>query len=337
MQLRRVTTPTGPSVAIWHAERWVPLRAALAAYATQGRSRPAIVADGVDNVVACLRGGETFREQALTVLDMVQDEDFSGTFDPRPQLPFQPLSFRDFMLYEQHAIDASRGMLRRFMPQLAEALAAYEAQTGEPHPELRPKPLWYQQPIYYVGNHLSFIPDGATVPWPPYTQALDYELELGVVIAQPLRNATPAQAQAAIGGFVVVNDFSARDVQYPEMTSGFGPVKAKNFATGMSAVVVTPDEVLPYLDDLTAEVRVNGAVWGTGSTAGRRYSLGEMVAHAALGESLRPGELLATGTIPGCSGMETGQWLSPGDEIVLSLARVGSLHNVIGQPEACPV
>ena len=56
MQLRRVTTPTGPSVAIWHAERWVPLRAALAAYATQGRSRPAIVADGVDNVVACLRG-----------------------------------------------------------------------------------------------------------------------------------------------------------------------------------------------------------------------------------------------------------------------------------------
>ena len=127
MQLRRVTTPTGPSVAIWHAERWVPLRAALAAYATQGRSRPAIVADGVDNVVACLRGGETFREQALTVLDMVQDEDFSGTFDPRPQLPFQPLSFRDFMLYEQHAIDASRGMLRRFMPQLAEALAAYEA------------------------------------------------------------------------------------------------------------------------------------------------------------------------------------------------------------------
>lgn len=337
MQLCRVTTPAGPSVAIWHAERWVPLRAAQDRYHAQGRSLPPIVAAGIKHLVACLSGGEAFREQALAVLDAVRDEDFGGTFDPTPRLPFQPLSFRDFMLYEQHVIDASRGMVRRFMPQLADALAAYEAQTGEPHPELRPKPLWYQQPIYYVGNHLSFIPDGATVPWPPYTQALDYELELGVIIAQPLRNATPEQAAAAIGGFVVVNDFSARDVQYPEMTSGFGPVKAKNFATGMSAVVVTPDEVLPYLDDLTAEVRVNGALWGRGHTAGRRYSLGEMVAHAALGESLRPGELLATGTIPGCSGMETGQWLSAGDEIVLSLERIGTLRNVIGQAETWPV
>lgn len=336
MQLRRVTTPDGPSVAIWHAERWVPLRAALDRYAAQGRILPPVVAAGVKNVVACLSGGEVFREQALTVLDAVRGVDFSDTFDPQPRLPFQPLSFRDFMLYEQHVIDASRGMVRRFMPQMAEALAAYEAQTGEPHPELRPKPLWYQKPIYYVGNHLSFIPDGATVPWPPYTQALDYELELGVVIAQPLRNATPEQAEAAIGGFVVVNDFSARDVQYPEMTSGFGPVKAKNFATSMSAVVVTPDEVWPHVDDLTAQVTVNGETWGMGHTAGRRYSLGEMVAYASLGESLRPGELLATGTIPGCSGMETGHWLSPGDEIVLSLDRVGTLRNTIGQPETPP-
>jgi 2-keto-4-pentenoate hydratase/2-oxohepta-3-ene-1,7-dioic acid hydratase in catechol pathway len=249
-------------------------------------------------------------------------------------LPFEPRSFRDFMLYERHVIDAGRGMVRRFMPQMWEGLSAYESMHGEPHPDLRPRPLWYEKPIYYVGNHLSFIPDGATVPWPAYTRALDYELELGVVIARPIRDAAPDDAVQAIGGFVVVNDFSARDVQYPEMTSGFGPVKAKNFATGLGAVVVTADEVLPHVEDLRVEVRVNGAVWGEGHTGGARYSLGEMVAYASLGERLHPGELLATGTIPGCSGLETGQWLSPGDEVELRIERVGTLRNVIGTSPA---
>ncbi len=64
-----------------------------------------------------------------------------------------------------------------------------------------------------MGSHVNFFADDDELPWPSYTRALDYELELG-----------------AIGGFVVINDLSARDVQYPEMKSGFGPVKSKNFA-----------------------------------------------------------------------------------------------------------
>ena len=51
-----------------------------------------------------------------------------------------------------------------------------------------------------MGNHLSFLPDGATIPWPSYTKALDYELELELVIAHPIRNTTPEDAIAAIGG-----------------------------------------------------------------------------------------------------------------------------------------
>jgi 2-keto-4-pentenoate hydratase/2-oxohepta-3-ene-1,7-dioic acid hydratase in catechol pathway len=57
-----------------------------------------------------------------------------------------------------------------------------------------------------------------------------------------------------------------------------------------------------------------------------------MVAYASLGERVFPGELLSTGTIPGCSGMETGQWLSPGDEIELEIEGIGTLRNVIGSP-----
>lgn len=334
MQLRRLDTDDGPAVAARHGDTWVPLPAALAFYEAQGQpALPGLEAASRD-IVAFLSGGAAAREQATALLEYVAaaGADVGQRADPAPLLPFAPRSFRDFMLYERHVVDAGRGMVRRFMPQMWEALGAYEAAHGEPHPDLRPRPLWYEKPIYYVGNHLSVIPDGATVPWPAYTRALDYELELGVVIAQSIRDATPDDALRAIGGFVVVDDFSARDVQYPEMTSGFGPVKAKNFATGLGAVVVTADEVLPHVADLRVEVRVNGAVWGQGHTAGARYSLGEMVAHASAGEQLHPGELLATGTIPGCSGLETGQWLSPGDEVELRIERVGTLRNVIGAP-----
>ena len=161
---------------------------------------------------------------------------------------------------------------------------------------------------------------------------LDYELELGAVICRPLHDATPEQALQAIGGFVVVNDLSARDVQYPEMTSGFGPVKSKNFANAMSAQLVTADEILPRVAELDVAVRINGEPCGRGNTAGMQHSIGEMVAYASVGERVVPGELLATGTIPGCSGMETGQWLHAGDEIELEIQGVGTLRNVIGAP-----
>ena len=337
MKLRRVRLPDGAglSVAVEHGGEWLPLRPVLQLHRTRGGSVTPELDAASGDLIAFLQGGAGLRQQTselLTALTPFLARNHRA-IEPDSQLPFHPLSFRDFMLYERHAIDAARGLVRRFMPRLRPVIAAYERATGRDFPPLRPKPLWYERPIYYMGNHLSFLPEGATIPWPSYTKALDYELELGIVIAHAVRNATPEEAVAAIGGFVVLNDFSARDVQYPEMTSGFGPVKAKNFASGLGAVVVTADEVLPRVEALTAEVRVNGKVWGNGSTAGMRYPLWEVVAYASLGEQLLPGELLATGTIPGCSGMEVGKWLAPRDEIELTIAGVGTLRNVIGVPQ----
>ena len=275
--------------------------------------------------LAFLGGGAALREQALAALEGMRagEINWKGRYDPAPLLPFAPRSFRDFMLYERHAIAAARGIARRFLPRKWPLVLIYERVLRRPFPALRPKRLWYQRPIYYHGNHLSFLPDGATIPWPRYTRVLDYELELGVIIARPLWDATPDEALEAIGGFVVLNDFSARDVQYPEMISGFGPVKAKNFASSLGTVVVTPDEVLPAIERLAVRVRVNGQDWGSGTTAGMFYSLGAMVAYASLGERLVPGELLGTGTIPGGSGLEIDRWLAPGDEIVLEIEAGG--------------
>lgn len=336
MKLRRVRLPGGAgfSVAVLHDDAWLPLRPALDLHRARGGSVSAELEAAGDDLVAFLHGGAALREQATDLLTAIQPL-LTGKhrdIDPTPQLPFHPLSFRDFMLYERHAIDAARGLVRRFMPRLRPLVAAYEGVAKRPFPPLRPKKLWYERPIYYLGNHLSFLPDGATIPWPSYTKVLDYELELGVIVARAIRDATPEEAVAAIGGFVVLNDFSARDVQYAEMTSGFGPVKAKNFASGLGAVVVTADEILPKVEDLAVEVRVNDTVWNSSHTAGMRYPLWEVVAYASLGEQLLPGELVATGTIAGCSGMEVGRWLSPGDEIELSIEGVGTLRNVIGTP-----
>jgi 2-keto-4-pentenoate hydratase/2-oxohepta-3-ene-1,7-dioic acid hydratase in catechol pathway len=246
-----------------------------------------------------------------------------------PALPFTPLSFRDFMFYERHAIDAARGFVRTFMPGTWPIVRGWEACFGSPFPALKPNALWYRQPIYYMGNPLSFVSDGDAVAVPPYSRALDYELELGFVLAKPLLNATPEDAEAAIGGFVVVNDFSARDVQRAEMQSGFGPQKSKHFASAMSRVVVSADEILPRWRDLTGFVRHNGRLVSEPSAQRPKWSLGEALAHVSRSEQLLPGELFATGTLPGGSGIETGNLLAAGDTIEIGITGIGSLMNRI--------
>lgn len=329
MRVRRVRlVGGGTSVALWHGERWVPLVPAL----ERGDLVPELRRAAVD-VVALLAGGAPLWEQAGALAERLAGEDVEALVADHHLLPFAPLSFRDCSLWPQHWTAAARGMARRFLPPAQyRAVESYERVTGRTFPRLRPPALAAEQPIFYRGNHLTFLGEGATVPWPSYTQALDYELELGVVLARPVRDPTPAGALAAVGGFVLVCDWSARDVQLAEVEGPFGPAKSKDFATSLGAVVVSADEVAD-IGALTGTVTVNGEPWSRGGTAGMAHALADVIAHAALGERLLPGELLALGTLPGCSGVEVDRWLSPGDRVDLELDRVGSLHATIGRPE----
>jgi 2-keto-4-pentenoate hydratase/2-oxohepta-3-ene-1,7-dioic acid hydratase in catechol pathway len=246
-------------------------------------------------------------------------------------LPFNPASFRDFMLYEKHVIDASRGFARRFMPQAYKLARFAEVVTRRPFPRFRPHRLWYKQPIYYFGNHLNFGVSGETISWPSYSRALDYELEIGAVLTSPLMDATAEQAADAIGGFVILNDFSARDVQKEEMDSGFGPQKSKHFRTTVSAVVVTADEILPEIENLNATVTINGAEVVRCHSGGMQFSIAEAIAFAARGEQLYPGELFGTGTIPGGAGVENGRWLKDGDTVSFHVEGLGELTNAVSK------
>lgn len=249
-------------------------------------------------------------------------------------LPFQPASLRGVMVSELHYVRGARTMVRHFMPApVAGLIRGYETLTRRTFPALKPPPHFYQEPAFYFGHALGVVPDGSAVAFPAGCAYPDFELELGAIVTHSWDSATqgPPTAADVIGAFTVINDFSARDVQWVDERRGAfsGVIKAKSFATGMGATVVTADEILSRVHAVTGRVRVNGDVWCEGSTAGGQFSLDEIVAHIAAGEQLYPGEVISLGTLPGCCGLELDQFLTPGDEVRLELDGVGTLTNTV--------
>jgi 2-keto-4-pentenoate hydratase/2-oxohepta-3-ene-1,7-dioic acid hydratase in catechol pathway len=246
-------------------------------------------------------------------------------------LPFQPASFREFTLYEEHYTNVARAHVQRYMPRVAGVTNLYEKLTGKTFPKFKPKRLWYQQPLYYYGSHLNFYVDGETVAWPGYVKDLDYELELAAIVSKVVCDADLKQATDAIGGFVLVNDFSSRGAaQMIEMDSGCGPQKSKHFANSMGAVVVTADELLGREQNLKGRIQINGETVSECYSGGMRFTFAEIIAFLSEGQTLYPGEILASGTLPNGSGMESGRLLLPGDRLRFDLECLGSLENLIG-------
>lgn len=320
MKLRRFRLDGQDIVALQHGDGWIPFNA-IEGLADPGNDMISIL-DRWPEIKPILKEALTSSKGALAYLPPVAT----------PILPFEPKSFRDFMLSEKHAIDAARGIVKRFLSPVYPLLRSYEGVVRRPFPMLKPKAIWYRQPIYYMGNHLNFVTENARIEWPSYTKALDYELEMGFVITKPLKNANREEALAAIGGFVIVNDFSARDVQLAEMKSGLGPQKAKHFINAMSAQIVPAEEILPHIDSLTAHVRINDVTVGTSSTRLSHHSIADALVHVSKAEQLHPGELFATGTLPGGCALETDHWIGPGDRLELYIERIGTLTNIIGTP-----
>ncbi|MFT4011511.1 MAG: fumarylacetoacetate hydrolase family protein [Nocardioidaceae bacterium] len=254
---------------------------------------------------------------------------------PGALLPVAPSSFRDFMLFEDHVTAASRAIARRYLPTASRVAATYELLTRRTFPKFRPAALWYEQPIYYFGNHLNFVASGTPIAAPAYADSLDYELELGFVIDKPLLDASPDEATAAIAGYVVLNDCSARNVQVREMRSGFGPQKAKHFLSSMSSDLV-PATSIDDPHDLTASVSLNGVLITTTSTRRPQHTIAEALAFASCGVQLHPGELFGTGTLPGGSGLENGRLLAPGDVLELTIDRIGTIRHTITAPGGTP-
>jgi 2-keto-4-pentenoate hydratase/2-oxohepta-3-ene-1,7-dioic acid hydratase in catechol pathway len=251
-----------------------------------------------------LQNGADFHDSVAAVLA----DPPADALVARPELTnaLDPTSYRDFMVFEEHFSFGYRWQNR-------------------PVPE-----VMYEIPVSYAGDPLSFIGPNETIPWPWYTQRLDYELELGVVIGRAGTNLRPEEALDHVLGLTILNDVSARDIQAREMGGGLGPSKGKHFACVTGPVITTLDEIPE--SGLAMTARVNGEVWCATTTAEMMWSVAEMVAWASQGEQLRPGALLGSGTCNGGSSLEVERRLEPGDEIELEVECLGVTRNRLGAP-----
>ncbi|MCW2987671.1 MAG: Fumarylacetoacetase [Solirubrobacterales bacterium] len=289
------------------------------------------------DLVAFLAGGEEARAAAAAAIAAAASKPGTAAADPGDAiLPFQPRSMRAFMLWESHYVASARMLVKRFFPPpVARAVAAYERVTRRTFPKLKPNKRFYETPSFYVANHAALLADGEQMWWPSHTEYLDFELELAFVLAKPLADATPEQAVAAVGGWFVLNDWSARDVQAEDLRDNpFGPVvKSKTFANSIGADVITADE-LPDWQRASGRVRVDGEIWCEGTTAGAVHDLGAMLAYASAGERLEPGDVVSTGTMPGCCGLELDRWIQTGQTVELEIDAIGTLRNEISAAAA---
>src|SRR4051812_28238994 len=233
----------------------------------------------------------------------------------RPVL--NPPSFRDFYAFERH-------------------VGTMWERRGQEIPE-----AWYRLPIFYFSNTSEVRGPGEPVWAPGGSKELDYELEVGALVDTPAVNLSEAQGEGAIGGYFILNDWSARDLQRDESAVRLGPARGKDFSTSMGPWLVTPDELAdrrargstgPDLT-MTATVRTSdGRTVETsrGTWSSAHHSFGAMVARASADARLRPGDVLGSGTVGGGCLLEIrdetlGRYLAAGGEVTLEIERLGPL------------
>ena len=191
-------------------------------------------------------------------------------------------------------------------------------------------PYWYEAPVYYKGNPRTLIGPEDVCPWPSYTEQMDFELELAMIVGKRGRDISTEDAHEYIFGFTVFNDFSARDVQAKEMSAWLGPAKGKDFANAFGPCIVTADEVGSE-PDLEMICRVNREEWGRARSSEMHWRWADIVAHVSAAEDIFPGDVYGSGTPGGCCGLDIGRSLNPGDVVELEIETIGVLRNVIGR------
>jgi 2-keto-4-pentenoate hydratase/2-oxohepta-3-ene-1,7-dioic acid hydratase in catechol pathway len=192
--------------------------------------------------------------------------------------------------------------------------------------------------IVFFQNVDAIIGHEEPVIYPEHlTQELDYELELAVVLKKAGKNFTPREAAGYIGGYVIFNDITARDIQRREMKSGvFSFCKGIDTFCPLGPWIVTADEISdPH--NLAMELRVNGESRQRSHSSKMSVKIPEILSHySPMGYSA--GDVVSTGTVSGVaafSGDPKAWYLKPGDVMECEIENIGILRNpVISWEEA---
>ena len=231
--------------------------------------------------------------------------------------PLKPYTLRDAYAFDQHVKTANKN-------------------RGREVPE-----EWYQFPVFYFTNPNAVFGHDDEIPYPHYTDAMDYELEIAAVIGKGGMNIRPENAPNHIFGYTIFNDWSARDIQRKEMIVGLGPAKGKDFASAFGPIIVTHEAIAdkamekPGVYDLEMTARVNGKEFSKGNFKDMHWSFGEIIARVSDSVMLHPGDVIGSGTVgTGCLLELTkfqGPWLNEGDVVELEVERIGVLRNTVGR------
>jgi fumarylacetoacetate (FAA) hydrolase len=218
-------------------------------------------------------------------------------------------------------------------------------------------PEFDQYPIFYFTNHNAIQGPGAVSCMPDHFQKLDFELEVAIVVCKAGRNITAAEADEYIGGYMIMNDMSARTLQMEEMLLNLGPAKGKDFSTVVGPMLVTPDELEAYKIpakpghtgnnyNLKMTCKVNGIQVSEGNMGDMDWTFAEIVERCAYGANILPGDIIGSGTVgTGCFLELNGtgklndpeykeQWLQPEDVVEMEVTGLGTLTNIIKQEDS---
>lgn len=228
-----------------------------------------------------------------------------------------PPSIRDFYAFEEHVKTSARALGREVSP------------------------VWYEIPLFYFTNPAATRGPCDDIPVTPGSARFDYELEIAAVVGRPGSDLDPAVAERHIAGYMVMCDWSARDLQAQEMAGRLGPAKGKDSATSFSAFLVTPDELedrrAGNAYDLEMTASVNGRPYSRGTFSSIYWRFGELLAYASRGTTLRSGDIIGSGTVgTGCilelsavHGHDAYPWLQPGDQVRLEVDLLGVISSTI--------
>ncbi|MCS7176511.1 MAG: fumarylacetoacetate hydrolase family protein [Candidatus Kapabacteria bacterium] len=237
------------------------------------------------------------------------------------EAPLQPRSLRDGYAFRQHVEAARRS---RGLPMIPEFDAF---------------------PVFYFGNHQAVTGPGPVAVQARHLERLDFELECAVVIGKAGKNIPASVAERFIAGFMIMNDWSARELQAQEMKLNLGPAKGKDFATSLGPWLVTLDELADRAIltpdgnhyDLEMTARLNGELISHDTLRNMRWTFAQIIERASYGTWLYPGDVIGSGTCgTGCllelnttGGFTPARWLQPGDTVELSIERLGTLRNTL--------
>jgi 2-keto-4-pentenoate hydratase/2-oxohepta-3-ene-1,7-dioic acid hydratase in catechol pathway len=298
-------------------------RAALLDARGEGAARTRGEQDCPSDLLAFLRGGEAALEAAREALEHAEREGVeeldgaavrheAAAVRLLPPLP-RPNSLRNFSLIEAHLLAAIETLKKR---------------VGGNAPAITGiAPEWYKIPAFFKSSVEEIYGPEDAIPWPGFTDKLDYELEIGAVIGKTGRNIAAADAASYIVGYTIYNDWSARDFQQREMSINLGPGLCKDFASSIGPCIATPDEFDRDVARLTA--RVNGEQW-TESSLTMRMTYEEVIEWITQALTIVPGDILSSGTVAGGCGIEFDRWMPEGSIVELEAEGIGILRNHVG-------